>query len=436
MDVDSLYTNIDIPAGLRAVQKTFNKYPDDLRPDRELLQLLEINLTRNDFEFNGEYFLQIKGTAMGKKFAPAYANIFMANWEEEVLALCSIKPFHYLRYLDDVWGVWNNSMDEFEKFVETLNNHDPSIKIKHVFDKRTIDFLDTTVYIGPSYELNQTLDIKVYFKNTDTHALLFKNSFHPRHTFKGIVKSQLLRFHRICTQEEEFRVAVNTLFKALRNRGYSRTFLRHCLHTFQTQKPRDTKDMIPLVTNFSTVSTGLNRTFKNNYKSFMEDTGVLQNHQIISAYRRNKSIMDLLVCAQLKPIRQTRARPAPPYFSQLKYIRCKSNRMIFEIPQGFSPITSNCVYVIFCSICKIQYVGETRNSIRTRMWQHKYNILNKKETGTPLVRHFLLHGWPAVRVSGLQHNASWTNMDRKKEERRWIHSLNTIEPSGLNKKYN
>lgn len=30
-------------------------------------------------EFNKEFFLQIKGTAMGKKFAPAYANIFMAE---------------------------------------------------------------------------------------------------------------------------------------------------------------------------------------------------------------------------------------------------------------------------------------------------------------------------------------------------------------------
>lgn len=35
--------------------------------------------------FNGKNYLQIKGTAMGKKFAPAYANIFMANWEKEVL---------------------------------------------------------------------------------------------------------------------------------------------------------------------------------------------------------------------------------------------------------------------------------------------------------------------------------------------------------------
>ncbi|XP_024120094.1 uncharacterized protein LOC112141232 [Oryzias melastigma] len=75
IDVDSLYTNIDTQEGLAAVKNIFNTFKDQKRPDEEILQLLEINLTKNDFEFNGHFFLQIKGTAMGKKFAPAYAKI-------------------------------------------------------------------------------------------------------------------------------------------------------------------------------------------------------------------------------------------------------------------------------------------------------------------------------------------------------------------------
>ena len=62
MDVDSLYTNIDIAGGMRAVRNAFNACPDVTRPDDELLRLLEINLTRNDFLFNEEFFLQVKGT--------------------------------------------------------------------------------------------------------------------------------------------------------------------------------------------------------------------------------------------------------------------------------------------------------------------------------------------------------------------------------------
>lgn len=117
MDIESLYTNIDTQAGLLAVKKIFLKYPDNKRPDGALLKLLEINLIKNDFEFNEEYYLQIKGTAMGKKFAPAYANIFMANWEEGALSKCPKKPLYFLRYLDDIWGIWTHSEGDFNQFL-------------------------------------------------------------------------------------------------------------------------------------------------------------------------------------------------------------------------------------------------------------------------------------------------------------------------------
>lgn len=45
MDIDSLYTNIDISEGIQAVKNIFVKYPDSKRPDKELLELLNINLT-------------------------------------------------------------------------------------------------------------------------------------------------------------------------------------------------------------------------------------------------------------------------------------------------------------------------------------------------------------------------------------------------------
>ncbi|GAA6078834.1 uncharacterized protein LOC109201125 isoform X1 [Tachysurus ichikawai] len=52
---------------------------------------------KNDFEFNSQFFLQIKGTPMGKKITPAYANIYMAHWEQTAFEKCSILPTHYFR---------------------------------------------------------------------------------------------------------------------------------------------------------------------------------------------------------------------------------------------------------------------------------------------------------------------------------------------------
>ena len=140
IDIDSLYTNIDTTEGLQTISNIFSKYPDATRPDAQILQLLNINLTRNDLVFNGEFFLQVKGTAMGKKFAPAYANIFMAEWEVAALASCPKKPLHYFRFLDDIWGVWPHSRDDFDVFLAVLNTHNPSITIKSTFSPSSLIF--------------------------------------------------------------------------------------------------------------------------------------------------------------------------------------------------------------------------------------------------------------------------------------------------------
>lgn len=436
IDVDSLYTNIDITAGLNTVKNIFLKYSDPTRPDAELLQLLEINLTRNDFEFNGEFYLQIKGTAMGKRFAPSYANIFMAHWEENALKKCPKKPLYYFRYLDDIFGLWTFSKEDFQDFITILDTHDPSIRLKHVLNQERIDFLDTTIYKGPSFSANQTLDIKVFFKETDTHSLLFKTSFHPKHTYRGLVKSQLIRFKRICTKHDDFKDAVNILFSSLRKRGYCRSFLRQCLSTFENTQQKTKSEPIPLITTFSTTSLRINSKLKTNYTTLIKEQGLLPNHQLISAYRRNQNLKDYLVRAELKPVQKiTKDNMLTGVFVQLKYVQNKVNKTILKISQVFNPATRNCVYLIFCSKCGKQYVGETKNSLLTRMTQHRYVLRSQKDPVTPLVAHFLIHGSQSVRVSGLQSNSSWTMNDRKQMERKWIHLLDTKEPQGLNKRW-
>lgn len=110
-----------------------------------------ISLTRNDLIFDEKCYLQITGTAMGKPFSLAYANIYMADWEETAFPKCQKKPDHYFRYLGDIWGVWTHSKEEFEIFVNILNNHHTLIKVEPTTHPTKVDFLDTEVYKGPAF---------------------------------------------------------------------------------------------------------------------------------------------------------------------------------------------------------------------------------------------------------------------------------------------
>lgn len=113
----------------------------------------------------------------------------------------------------------------FLKFIEILNGHHASIKVKQNLQSEKTEFLDTEAFIVRETNGWGNLGTRVYCKAEDTHALLYKSSFHPRLTFRGIVKSQLIRYHRICSEAKDVETATRTLFKALRNRGYSRSFL-------------------------------------------------------------------------------------------------------------------------------------------------------------------------------------------------------------------
>ena len=63
---------------------------------------------------------------MGKKFAPSYANIYMAGFEHSALQSCPSLPQVYSRFLDDIFRVWPHSLDHFLQFI----NH-PTIKVKY-----------------------------------------------------------------------------------------------------------------------------------------------------------------------------------------------------------------------------------------------------------------------------------------------------------------
>lgn len=432
LDVDSLYTNIVSQEGLKIVQKVFSENPDPHRPDAELLQLLDINLTRNDFEFNGEFYLQTKGTAMGKKFAPSYANLFMADWEVSALNKCTKKPLYYYRYLDDIWGVWTHSEDDFEHFLCTLNTHNPSITLKATKHFNSVDFLDTTTYKGPLFLTNNILDVKVFFKKTDTHALLHRSSFHPKHTFAGLIKSQLLRFHRICTQESDFYKATKVLFAALSTRGYSRSFLRRCFKTFQERHTILDTPMLPLVVTYSKDVQKLVHNIKNNFARFQEESNTLRDHRIITAFRKNANLRDCLVHAKITHRSVPTDRMSNNCFKRTRLVQNKLTHTVFETDRSGHVRSQNCVYLITCGTCGKQYVGETKQALLTTLCQLQFQVQTQTGTSSLLAEHLVVHGWAGTNSVVLQVNKNWTDAQRRAARSSWIGHLNTLSPEGLN----
>lgn len=126
LDVSSLYMSIEHKFGVQAVELYLAK--SNLHPlrTRFLIDSKEFSLTHNYFSYLGEFYREVRGTVMGARFAPSYANLFMGFWED--LAIWANNPFKaplalYARYIDDILIIWNGSEIELNSFIEYCNSN-------------------------------------------------------------------------------------------------------------------------------------------------------------------------------------------------------------------------------------------------------------------------------------------------------------------------
>ena len=104
MDVTSLYTNIPNDEGLRASMLALENYRQgQVRPRNiAIIHLLEMVLKKNNFQFNGNHYLQVGGTAIGTKAAPGFAIVYMGMFEDLYVYNYPLQPKLFLRYIDDI----------------------------------------------------------------------------------------------------------------------------------------------------------------------------------------------------------------------------------------------------------------------------------------------------------------------------------------------
>ena len=85
VDVVGLYLSKPHESGLEVLKKRLEEREKISVPTQDLVQMAQFVLENNFFEFNGEVKQQISGTAIGTKFAPTYACIFMDDLETSFL---------------------------------------------------------------------------------------------------------------------------------------------------------------------------------------------------------------------------------------------------------------------------------------------------------------------------------------------------------------
>ena len=139
----------------------------------QITSLLEFCLTHTYSLFQGKYYQQTQGAAMGSPISPHIANIFMEEFE--VKALQSFPNPHslWLRFVDDTFVI--NKAEHSQDLLQHINNQDPHIQFTvEPTQQGSLPFLDTLVTIPP----DNTFSTSVYRKPTHRDQYLHWDSNH------------------------------------------------------------------------------------------------------------------------------------------------------------------------------------------------------------------------------------------------------------------
>ena len=215
-DVKSLFTKVPLEDTLEELGKIF---------PHETKEMFKYVLTSTYFLYDGRYYEQKDGVAMGSPLSPVIANFYMEKFEKIALDSARKTPTHWYRYVDDTFVIWPHGMEELEKFLDHLNTIHERIQFTMEVEKNgELPFLDILIYKHPNGKLGH----KVYRKPTHTDLYLNANSYHHPAQKQAVISTLLHRALEISdgrNRKEE----ISHVYQTLKNNGYKNNNIKKTL---------------------------------------------------------------------------------------------------------------------------------------------------------------------------------------------------------------
>eukprot|EP00061_Rhincodon_typus_P003558 g20383.t1 len=215
-----------------------------------------------------------------------------------------------------------------------------------------------------------------------------------------------------------------------------------CISALTAPPCNNNKDRIPLVLTVHPTNLRITNNlmyYYSHYRHLQTDPTTKDIFPLspLSAFRRDRSLHDSLICSTLPtspttsgtfPCNRKKCYTCPntPHLTSIQ-----SSKQTFHIRQRFTCTSTNVVYCIRCSQCGLLYIGETKQRLRDRFVEHLHSVRDKRQH-LPVANHFNTpsHSLGDMSILGLlqRHN----DATRKLEEQHLIFRLRSLQPNGLN----
>ena len=133
-DVTALYPNVPLNIAIELIEDWLISINVPKNEISEYMTLVNLCMKENVFQFQNLLYRQTNGTAMGNPLSCLIANIFMSHFEILAKNTFPYFPRIWLRYVDDVFAVFNQNEDN-NTFINQLNSVYNSIKFTYEMEK-------------------------------------------------------------------------------------------------------------------------------------------------------------------------------------------------------------------------------------------------------------------------------------------------------------
>ena len=147
-DVTLLFTNIPTDEAVDVIHRRLleDEEPEErtpLSPDR-IAELLRLCLKSTYFSYDGEFYEQREGAAMGSPVSAIIANLYIEFFEELALDSAPCRPRLWKRYVNDTCCILKK--DAVDGLLHHLNRVRPPIKFTMELEKNgSLPFLDANL---------------------------------------------------------------------------------------------------------------------------------------------------------------------------------------------------------------------------------------------------------------------------------------------------
>ena len=451
LDVTSLYSNIPHDDGIEACDHFMSEGGKSQEARSVISKPINLVLTKNNFQFNGENYLQVLGTAMGTRMAPCFASLFMGKLEMDFLDSCDKTPLIWLRFLDDIFMIWDHSEQDLQDFISKINKFHDTIKFTFNYSKTEATFLDVNIRMKENGEL----ETSVHEKITNCHQYIEFSSCHPLSCKQGIPYSQAKRYRRITSDKSHFENDLSRLKEYFLARNYPEHVIEEAVkkvssmsmdEALKPTSPMKCQDIVPFVCTYNpslpNIGSIINQYWNLLKYSKSESVRQLYKCRPIVAYKRPTNLQDMLVHSELNRKLNSGSvskcnRPRCSDCSSIVESNSFSSTTAsaaFNVRENFSCASSDVIYLITCKKCHLQYVGQTQQKCSQRMNKHKFDIKHFPDIITTVSEHFNSPGHSIKDFSFMPIDRVTCNWKRLLKETSWMHRLGTVCPFGLNSK--